>query len=415
MINFTNCKELINTYGGSEKKKRIVYNNEIYLLKFPDPIREKNNELSYMNNQFSEYIGCHIFESVGICTQKTILGKYIESNGNAKIVVACKDFTVQNDDTKIIFSNANQLANSATESDKKYKLSIEDVNDLIDNVSIISNKETIKNTFWDVFVVDSLISNPDRHMDNWGVIYKNGKIEFAPVYDCGSCLFAIIDNTIVDNLLLDPIAFKNKVFNASSCYSYKGKRIQYGSFYKNPPDALISAMKRIIPLINLDNITKIIMNTDELPANKKKFYLKVIEFNYNEILFPSLIRELKKENKKKFNVKPISIHDHSEMFQETIKYLYNSKEKELDLTMDDIHSLVEVGIYNKNPNYMKDFIDDCDKYGIEKEWNEEDQQYVFHLNKDLLNQFDLSSFDQTINDDAGIEVQSISKNKGISK
>ena len=37
MIDFTDCKELISTYGGSEKKKRIIYNNKIYLLKFPFP------------------------------------------------------------------------------------------------------------------------------------------------------------------------------------------------------------------------------------------------------------------------------------------------------------------------------------------------------------------------------------------
>ncbi len=29
MIDFTNCKELISTYGGSEKKKKIVYENKV--------------------------------------------------------------------------------------------------------------------------------------------------------------------------------------------------------------------------------------------------------------------------------------------------------------------------------------------------------------------------------------------------
>ena len=76
MIDFTDCKELISTYGGSEKKKRIIYKNKIYLLKFPDPIRDVGNTLSYMNNQFSEYIGCHIMESLGISAQKTIIGIY---------------------------------------------------------------------------------------------------------------------------------------------------------------------------------------------------------------------------------------------------------------------------------------------------------------------------------------------------
>ena len=42
MINFTNCKEELNNYKGSEKKKTLIYENKKYLVKFPDPIREKN-------------------------------------------------------------------------------------------------------------------------------------------------------------------------------------------------------------------------------------------------------------------------------------------------------------------------------------------------------------------------------------
>ena len=100
-INFTNCKELICEYGGSEKKKKIEYNNDLYLLKFPDPICEKDLPLSYMNNVFSEYIGCKIFSSVGIPTQKVIIGTYNEESTimqiKKKVVVACRDFTNNNE------------------------------------------------------------------------------------------------------------------------------------------------------------------------------------------------------------------------------------------------------------------------------------------------------------------------------
>lgn len=40
MIDFTNCKELPGDYGGSEQKKKLVYNGEAYLVKFPDPVRQ---------------------------------------------------------------------------------------------------------------------------------------------------------------------------------------------------------------------------------------------------------------------------------------------------------------------------------------------------------------------------------------
>ena len=95
MINFTNCIEELNNYKGSEKKKTLIYENKRYLVKFPDPIREKNKNISYINNAFSEYVGSNIFKIVGFNTQNTILGMYVY-NEKEKIVCACEDFTDKN-------------------------------------------------------------------------------------------------------------------------------------------------------------------------------------------------------------------------------------------------------------------------------------------------------------------------------
>ena len=74
MIDFTNAIEEFNNYKGSEKKKTLIYENKKYLVKFPDPVREKNKNISYINNAFSEYIGSHIFKIVGFEVKNTILG-----------------------------------------------------------------------------------------------------------------------------------------------------------------------------------------------------------------------------------------------------------------------------------------------------------------------------------------------------
>jgi len=42
MINFNDGEERLNKFLGSEKKTTIFYNNEIYMLKYPDPIKRKN-------------------------------------------------------------------------------------------------------------------------------------------------------------------------------------------------------------------------------------------------------------------------------------------------------------------------------------------------------------------------------------
>ena len=72
MIDFSNATEEFNNYKGSEKKKTLIYNGKKYLVKFPDPIREKNKNISYINNAFSEYIGSNIFKMIGFETQNTI-------------------------------------------------------------------------------------------------------------------------------------------------------------------------------------------------------------------------------------------------------------------------------------------------------------------------------------------------------
>ena len=93
MIDFNTGKEILNRFFGSEKKTTVLYNNRIYMIKYPDPVRQRNNLLSYMNNQFSEYIGCNIFSSCGINAQETTLGYFADKNGNNRTVVGCVDFT----------------------------------------------------------------------------------------------------------------------------------------------------------------------------------------------------------------------------------------------------------------------------------------------------------------------------------
>ena len=219
LIDFTNCKEEINEYKGSEKKKTLIFNEQKYLVKFPDPLRQKNKNLSYINNAFSEYIGSHIFEIIGFNTQKTLLGKYI-INEKEKIVCACEDFTSE---TKILYEFEN-LTNS-TMVEKKVDTEIEDIINVIkENENIIDVQDTIKN-FWRMFIVDSLIGNTDRHNGNWGFIKDKitGNVYFSPIYDCGSCLNPLLEDS--DLQKIDETEFKNLALNCYSCLKENGKKI----------------------------------------------------------------------------------------------------------------------------------------------------------------------------------------------
>ena len=277
MINFTNCKEELNNYKGSEKKKTLIYDGKKYLVKFPDPIREKNKNISYINNAFSEYIGSNIFKMVGFPTQNTIIGVY-KYNEKEKIVCACEDCTNSN---KVLYEFEN-LALS-TNPDKKIETELTDILNVLDENNII-NIPKIREKFWDMFVIDSLIGNTDRHNGNWGFLVdiKTNKIEFAPIYDCGSCLNPMIDDDEIKKLQDNDI--KNLAINCYSCLKENGKKINYMTYIKEcKNEECNKAILRVFKNIKIDEINKFIDGISCMSNERKEFYKKIINIRYKII------------------------------------------------------------------------------------------------------------------------------------
>ena len=277
MIDFTNAIEEFNNYKGSEKKKTLIYNNKKYLVKFPDPVREKNKNISYINNAFSEYIGSNIFKIVGFKTQNTVLGKY-EYNGKEKIVCACEDFT---DNENVLYEFEN-LALS-TNPDKKIETELNDIMEVIEENKMINTEET-KQKFWDMFIIDSLIGNTDRHNGNWGFLLNKdtGKNEFSPIYDCGSCLNPMIEDEEMKSL--NETELKNLAINCYSCLRENGKKINYMTYIKQMKnEECNNAIKRLFTSINIDEIKKFIDSIKCMSDVRKEFYKKIIEQRYEII------------------------------------------------------------------------------------------------------------------------------------
>ena len=246
-------------------------------MKFPDPIREKNKNISYINNAFSEYVGSNIFKIVGFKTQNTILGKY-EYKGKEKIVCACEDFT---DDENVLYEFEN-LALS-TNPDKKIETELNDIMEVIEENQMIDTEET-KKKFWDMFIVDSLIGNTDRHNGNWGFLLNKstGKIEFSPIYDCGSCLNPMLEDEELKKI--NDTELKNLAINCYSCLKENGKKINYMTYIKQMKnEECNNAIKRLFNNINLTEIKKFIDNIECMSEVRKEFYKKIIEQRYNVI------------------------------------------------------------------------------------------------------------------------------------
>lgn len=286
MIDFTNCKEYANKYEGSEKKKTIEYNGKRHLLKFPDPVRERNRTLSYVNNTISEYIGCKVYESIGIETQKVILGAYQTEKGGTKIVCACEDFTGEG--RRLYEYNRLQLANVEEAASNSLEL------DRI--VSDISTNPRLKcvssasERFWDMFVVDAFIGNQDRHTGNWGFLGTDEQItQLAPVYDCGSCLFPLLSDEQIKSM--QKSEYKNHAVNVYSCYRENGKRIHAADYIcsgKNPECS--EALKRVMKELDLKKVLAIIgdMDVSMVSGERKSFYIDILTMRYQYVLEPAL-------------------------------------------------------------------------------------------------------------------------------
>ena len=277
MIDFTNAKEEFNNYKGSEKKKTLIYKDKKYLVKFPDPVKEKNKKISFINNAFSEFIGSNVFKIVGFKTQNTVLGKYIY-NGKEKIVCACEDFT---DNENVLYEFENLVL--STNPDKKIETELNDIIEVIEECKMIDSEST-KQKFWNMFIVDSLIGNTDRHNGNWGFILNKitGKIEFSPIYDCGSCLNPMLEDEEIQNIT--EVELKNLAINCYSCLKENGKKINYMSYIKQMKnEECNNAIKRLFLYINIDEIKRFINNIDCMSDLRKEFYKRIIEQRYDII------------------------------------------------------------------------------------------------------------------------------------
>lgn len=290
MIDFTNLPTKKKTYAGANGSKiSVMYNGEQYMLKFPANA-PKNKELSYANGCVSEYIGCHIFESIGIDVQKTLLGTY-RKNGKEKVVVACKDFTKSG----VVLQDFASLKNTIIDSEHNgYGTELSDIMKAIEEQNAVNPIE-LKEWFWNVFIVDALIGNWDRHNGNWGFLYNvdTDEMSIAPVFDCGSCLYPQADEQIMKATLENKAEQDLRVFSIPlSGIKIDNTKINYFDFISSLQNKDCNkALKRILPRINMAEINNIIDETPYITDLQKTFYKtmlaqrkeKILDFSYDKL------------------------------------------------------------------------------------------------------------------------------------
>lgn len=199
IYNFSDCFMGTASYDGANGSKiSILIEGEEYMLKFPSGAPH-NPKLHYSNATLSEYLGCHIFNILGVKAQETYLGTYTKGNKTYN-VVACKDFTEEGKYTLFDFAGLKNRVISSSGSG--YGTDLFNVLEGLEGQMLFDNSE-LKNHFFNILVIDALIANFDRHNGNWGYLRENAtkKLIFAPIYDCGSSLYPQADTDTKQDIM----------------------------------------------------------------------------------------------------------------------------------------------------------------------------------------------------------------------
>lgn len=279
-------------YGGSAGHKvGIVYRGQNYLLKLPGSSRSLglHTALSYTNSPLCEFIGSHIYGLLGIAVHETVLGIR-----NGRPAVACRDFLGAQDrlqqfgDIKVTFEP--EFTDSSGNSTNGDGTDLEEVLLTIRQHPFFKGMEgTVEAHFWDMFVVDAFIGNPDRNNGNWGLVrHADGSTGLAPVYDNGNCLHNKWDDGKIMEAMHDARLLGNEVSEGKVCiFTVGGKKINpYHFIVGGSSTGCNQAVARLAPIMErswgtIKNLVLSIPSSSKgvpiISDIRKEFYLTIME------------------------------------------------------------------------------------------------------------------------------------------
>lgn len=283
-------------YGGSETKRQIFLDDGFkYLVKFPDHPREekKKDILSYVNNSFSEYIGCKIAESIGLPVQKVVLADYTGEDGKNRIVCVCRDLC--NPGERLSEIDMQNLGSLDTEDEVSFNMA-ESVFKRLAGYGM--NYQELSDFYYDMFIFDALIGNTDRHNGNWGIIANEEteqNMRISPIYDCGSGFSPLLSDEEMSGEKGKKTAYNDALSKHSALIDTDGNRISYHEYILSGKNEKINeSLKRMIPRINMNKIHDIIADIPYASDSRKEYYKNFVDANFEQTLVKGLQNVLTK-------------------------------------------------------------------------------------------------------------------------
>ena len=286
MMDFTNYPLSNKAYGGSEKKVGILIHQSPYMLKF-----QKKTPFGGRYHTVSEYIGSRVYQMLGFSCQDTYLGTYKGEN-----VVACKDFITDG----VQFVPFNDVGESTIDEDKEhYQYSYEDIMALLHANKKLTNVPETISSFFEIYIVDALLGNFDRHGGNWGFLKKNNQYFLAPVFDNGSCLFPnMTDEDEMKKIMNDEEQINLRVYRfPTSQIKLEGNKSSYFEVISSLRfEEMNRALIRVFPRIDLGKIYDLIDEIDTISEVHKSFYKTMLSHRYEKILKYSYTKLMDEKN-----------------------------------------------------------------------------------------------------------------------
>jgi len=273
-MDYSKYRENGRFYSGSEHKIGITIEGKDWILKF-----QKSSEIGPLMNHLSEYIGSHIFQMIGLPTQNTALGTYKGAD-----VVAMEDFTGNG----FLFVPFNDVGDSTLEEDKeRFHYSYEDIMAMLEENKKLTDVEETILIFWEMYLVDALIGNFDRHGGNWGFLKKDNKYTLASIFDNGSCLFPRLNTDAACQAVLDDpaeIERRTLVFPTSQIRLGNRKSSYYDVISSLRFPECNRALRGIFPKIDLEKIDSFFDSIVECSPTRKQFYKTILKERYEKLL-----------------------------------------------------------------------------------------------------------------------------------
>ncbi len=304
IIDFTNCNlssRNLEYAGRAGEKRGIIYNNELWFLKFPKNTIGMNRVtgLSYVTSPLSEYIGSHIYEILGYDVHKTILGICNDGKRN-KVVCACKDF-INDDKNELLIpytalrNDTNPLIMDRNDDSFASASNINEIEFQLKHNTVLSKIKNAKDRFWDVVLIDMLINNNDRNEDNWGIIKykKEDSYKLSPIYDCGNSFYGkTSDERIIDIMSSEEKLMSSSLNGITAYEDDNEKRISNLDIIKyvkkNNPDSITRVLKIVNDNLEqikefINNIPNIYNDVSIMNEIRKEYYIKTLEIRLSKL------------------------------------------------------------------------------------------------------------------------------------